>query len=133
MTDPLPVGGLSGCEGARKTRAAGCGPRICRRCGGTGMREVRADGRRVRRAHLFRFVEFCGRGGRRQAVNLVMIENRRRSATAAGKIGVFTLNTDNASKAKIKQLRFSEPKKWNRCHDIFIYSTSTTPMNYSIP
>lgn len=47
---------------------------------------------------------FVGMVGRRQAVNLVMVENRRRAAAAAGEIGVFTLNTANASKAKIKRL-----------------------------
>ncbi|MCA8256233.1 hypothetical protein LGM89_23475 [Burkholderia sp. AU31624] len=74
------------------------------------MREVRADGRREHCAHLFRFVDFCGQGGRRQAVNFVMVEHRRHAATAAGEIGVFTLETYNASKAKIKRLCFSESK-----------------------
>ncbi|MDN7491268.1 hypothetical protein QZM35_26470 [Burkholderia sp. AU45274] len=45
---------------------------------------------------------FVGMVGRRQAVNLVMVKNRRRAAAAAGKIGFFALNTVNASKAKIK-------------------------------
>ncbi|MDR6498190.1 hypothetical protein J2785_001334 [Burkholderia ambifaria] len=108
MANPLLVGGLSGCEAARETRAAERGRCICRCCGGAGMREARADGRREHRAYLFRFVDFCRRGGRRQAVNLAMIGNGRRATIAAGKIPGFYINDFNTPKIKIKQSRFSK-------------------------
>jgi len=81
---------------------------VVRWCGGAGMCEVRADGRREHRAYLFRFVDFCRRGGRRQAVNLAMVGNGRRATIAAGKIPGFYINAFNASKIKIKQKRFSK-------------------------
>jgi hypothetical protein len=69
------------------------------------MREARADGRREHCAYLFRFVDFCWRGGRREPSTTRWPGTAEARRPWPAELEFFILAI-NVPKAKIKQTCF---------------------------